>query len=184
MDSFTANPPQSPSPGTAVVLTCKASNVRPVNGVLISGIAAVDANGNLTVYPKATTTYTCVAINTVGVSVTQTLTVPVGNTPPPGSNAPVFNLPNVAQTAFPNYVIDLTGTTSPDGSYPLTYKTEVLGNTFDTVSNPTSATPTLNLTASKTEVQVQITATDSKGRSSTFILTVYYVGNLNVTPQG
>ena len=184
IDSFTANPPQSPSPGTAVVLTCKASNVRPVNGVLISGIAAVDANGNLTVYPKATTTYTCVAINTVGVSVTQTLTVPVGNTPPPGSNAPVFNLPNVAQTAFPNYVIDLTGTTSPDGSYPLTYKTEVLGNTFDTVSNPTSATPTLNLTASKTEVQVQITATDSKGRSSTFILTVYYVGNLNVTPQG
>jgi hypothetical protein len=179
--SFTANPTSSPNPGSPVVLTCLATGARP-GGVLISGFDVVDANGNLTVFPKVTTTFICVAVNSAG-SVTKTLTVPVGNSPPT-NNSPVFNLQNTVQTTIPNYTIDLTGTTSPDGSYPITYMTTVLGDTFDTVSNPTSAMPVLNLTPSKTEVQVQITATDSKGRTTTFILIVYYVGELNTTPQG
>jgi hypothetical protein len=173
--SFTANPPSSPSPGSPVVLTCLATGARP-GGVLISGYYPVDQNGNLTVFPKETTTYICVAVNSVG-SVTKTLTVPVGAAPPPGGG-PVFNLPggNVVQTLNLNYTIDLTGTTSPDGSYPITYTTRVLGQMYDYVVNPTSATPTVVMIPYERSVEVLITATDSKGRSTSYTLTIYYIG--------
>jgi hypothetical protein len=180
--SFTANPPSSPSPGSPVVLTCIATGARP-GGVLISGYAAVDQNGNLTVNPQQTTTYICLAVNSAGYSVTQSLTVPVGPAST-GTGGPVFNLPGggVVQTINTAYTIDLTGTTSPDGSYPITYVTRVLGDVFDTVSNPTSATPTINLIGFEKTVKVLITATDSKGRSSSFTLNIYYLGASN-NPQ-
>jgi hypothetical protein len=177
--SFTANPTSSPSPGTPVVLTCLATGARP-GGVLIAGYYPVNQSGNLTVTPEQTTTYTCLAVNSAGYSVTSTLTVPVGSAAP-GNGGPVFNLPggNVVQTLNPNYTIDLTSTTSSSGSYPITYMTQVLGNTFDTVTNPTSATPTVNLVPYESSVQVLITAADSKGRSSTYTLTIYYIGPAN-----
>jgi hypothetical protein len=173
--SFTANPPSSPSPGSPVVLTCLATGARP-GGVMISGYYPVDQNGNLTVYPQTTTTYICEALNSVSVTVTKSLTVPVGSTPPSGNGGPAFNLNSVVQTLNTSYTIDLTGTTSPSGSYPITYLTQVLGDSFDTVSNPTSATPTVNMVPYESFVKVLITATDSKGRSSSFTMTIYYVG--------
>jgi hypothetical protein len=173
--SFTANPTSSPNPGTPIVLNCLATGTRP-GGILISGYYPVDQNGNLTVYPQATTTYICVALNSVGTSVTRTLTVPVGSTPPAGSSAPKFNLPSQVQTLVPYYTINLTGTTSPSGSYPITYSTRVLGDAFDNVSNATGAMPTVNLIDYTNNVEVLITATDAKGVSSTFTMTIYYVG--------
>jgi hypothetical protein len=102
----------------------------------------------------------------------------VGSGGSTGTGGPVFNLPgggNV-QTLNTAYTIDLTGTTSPSGNYPITYLTQVLGDSVDTVSNPTSAMPTINLIGYKTSVKVLITATDSKGNSSSYTLTIYYLG--------
>jgi hypothetical protein len=108
-----------------------------------------------------------------------TVTVGAGSTSG-GSGGPVFNLPNaVVQTPIPNYTINLSGTTSPGGNYPITYKTQVLGDSFDTISNPTSSSPVVNLISYDSSVEVEITATDSKGNSSSFTLTIYYVGSPN-----
>ena len=178
--SFTANPASSPSPGTPVVLTCLATGARP-QGVIISDYTSVDQNGNLTVTPQQTTSYTCLAFNSAGFYVSKMLTVTVGSgSSPGGSGGPVFNLPNaVVQTPIPNYTINLSGTTSPGGNYPITYKTQVLGDSFDTISNPTSSSPVVNLISYDSSVEVEITATDSKGNSSSFTLTIYYVGSPN-----
>jgi hypothetical protein len=178
--SFTANPTSSPSPGSPVVLTCLATGAKP-QGVIIEGYSPVDQNGNLTVNPQATTTYVCLAENSVNVQVTKSLTVPVGSTPGPPGNAPVFSLGNdVAYTVFASYTIDLTGTTSPTGAYPIKYSTTAIGN--DTVSNGTSATPTVNLFPAVGPNQVQITATDAKGVSSTITFTIYYYGPVGQFP--
>jgi len=172
--SFTANPPMSPSPGSPVVLNCQATGVRAINGILISGYAPVDQNGNLTVYPQQTTTYVCLAINTIGQEATKTLTVPVGTPPPPAKTGPVFNLPLVVDSVSTSYTIDLTGTTSPTGAYPITYMTTSQGAL--SVVNPTSATPTVIMPPEIESNDVQITATDAKGQTTTFTLTIYYVG--------
>jgi hypothetical protein len=157
------------------VLNCQATGVRATNGILISGYAPVDQNGNLTVYPQQTTTYTCLAINTIGQEATKMLTVTVNSpTPPPTSTAPVINLPLVVDSFNTSYTIDLTGTTSPTGAYPITYLTASLGSL--TIVNPTSATPTVIMPALVGPNDVQITATDAKGQTTTFILTIYYVG--------
>jgi hypothetical protein len=178
--SFTANPSSSPSPGTPVVLTCLATGARP-QGVIISDYTSVDQNGNLTVTPQQTTTFICLAFNSAGFYVSKTLTVTVGpGSTSGGSGGPVFNLPSaIVQTPIPSYTINLSGTTSPGGNYPITYNTQVLGNSFDTVSNPTSSSPTVNLIAYDRSVEVEITATDSKGNSSSYTLTIYYVGSPN-----
>jgi archaellum component FlaF (FlaF/FlaG flagellin family) len=55
----------------------------------------------------------------------------------------------------------------------------VLGDSFDTISNPTSSSPVVNLISYDSSVEVEITATDSKGNSSSFTLTIYYVGSPN-----
>jgi len=175
--SFTANPNPSSGPGSPVVLNCQANNVRPTNGILISGYAPVDSSGNLTVYPQQDTTYTCLAINSIGQEATKMLPVTVGpgSTPPPNGNGPMFNLSGgFVYSLLTTYTIDLTGTTSPIGAYPITYKTTALG--VDTVSNPTSATPTVNMLPIQGPNQVTITATDSKGNTSTFVLTIYFIG--------
>jgi hypothetical protein len=173
--SFTANPTTSPSPGSPVVLNCQATGVRAVNGILISGYAPVDQNGNLTVYPQQTTTYICLAINSIGQEATKTLTVPVSPPPPPpGKTGPVINLPLVVDSFSTSYTIDLTGTTSPTGAYPITYMTTSLSAV--SVANPTSATPTVMMPALVGPNAVKITATDAKGQTTTFILTIYYIG--------
>lgn len=176
--SFTANPNPSPGPGSPVVLTCLATGAKP-NGVLILGYSAVDQNGNLTVTPNSTTTYTCLAENAAGAEVTKTLTVTVGpGTTPPSGNGPVFNLKGgTVDTVLTSYTIDLTGTTSPDGAYPITYVTTAIGN--DTISNGTTAMPVVNLLPFIGPNQVQITATDAKGVTSTTVFTVYYFGPTN-----
>jgi len=148
--------------------------------VIISDYTSVDANGNLTVTPQQTTTFICLAFNSAGFYVSKTVTVTVGPAPPPaGSGGPVFNLPSVVQTINPNYTINLSATTSPGGNYPITYKTQVLGDSFDTISNPTSSSPVVNLISYDSSVEVEITATDSKGNSSSFTQTIYYVGSPN-----
>jgi len=175
--SFTANPTSSPNPGTAVVLTCLATGTTP-GGIIIEGYSPVDQNGNLTVYPQQTTTYVCLAENSANVQVTKSLTVPVGSTPPPSGNGPVFNLPSITvETVQTSYTINLTGTTSPSGAYPITYVTTALG--AEVVLNGTSATPTVVIPPVAGPNLVLITATDSKGVSSTLTFTIYYIGQTN-----
>ncbi len=175
--SFTANPPVSTVPGSPVVLTCLATNAA---RVVISGIAPVDANGNLTVNPTVTTTYVCVAVNGAGQSVAKNLTVPVnptggGGTPPVivinGANCMVNGTVTVCQTVVRQLTLDLSASSSPTGNNPLTFMTSS-NNISAAVLNPTSSHPIVQLGELFGDYFFTITVTDSKGNIATVTLDV------------
>jgi K319-like protein/OmpA family protein len=186
--SFTANPPISPSPGSPVVLTCLAQNA---NQVAVSGVGNVNASGQITVNPQATTTYVCVASNSSGQQASQSLTVPV-TTPGGGGTTPVviINSSNAncvpvvtggslgpaatCQTVVRQVNLDFTASTSPLGNTPLTFVTTSRSNGA-AVLNPTSATPTVQVNASKGDYLFDVTVTDSKGNKATITLDVLYI---------
>jgi hypothetical protein len=170
--SFTANPPVSTVPGSAVVLTCLANNAA---RVLISGIAPVNASGNLTVNPSVTTTYVCVAVNGAGLSVAKNLTVPVNPTSGGGAGPTiVVNGPGcaasgtttVCQTQQRQITLDLSASSSSAGNTPLTFNT--VSNTLSaSVLSGSSSHPIVQLYQSGGDYFFTITVTDSKGNVST-----------------
>jgi hypothetical protein len=183
--SFTANPPSSPSPGSAVVLTCLAQNA---TRVTITGVGDVNASGSITVNPQTTTTYSCVATNNTGGQASQTLTVPVGaggGTPPViiigGANCTgtvvggsvVGNAS--CQTLVRQFNLDLSSSTSPIGNTPLTFLT-TSRNIQAAVINPTSITPTIQVPGLKGDYLFDVIATDSKGNQTKITIDVSYVG--------
>ncbi len=182
--SFTATPPQSPNPGSPVVLTCKATNAQ---RIVISGIGNVDANGNLTVNPTTTTTYVCVAVGPTGLQASSNLTVPVGTTGagPSGGPTIVIRSPvatctggvsstTVCQTVVRSVTLDLTGSTSPSGNTPLTYQVTSNQSTA-VVLNPTSSMPVVQLSELFGDYIFTVTATDAKGISSTATVDIQLV---------
>jgi len=185
--SFTANPPTSPSPGSPVVLSCLTQNA---SQVVISGVGPVDSNGNLTVNPQATTTYVCVAVNSVGKQVSKNLTVPV-TTPGGGGNpgAPIIivvsgsavcspnvgsNLTTTCQSVVRLVDLNFTGSTSPLGNTPLTFFT-TSRSTSAVVLNPSSANPSVQLAELFGDYLFDVTATDSKGNQSHAVVDIQYV---------
>jgi hypothetical protein len=180
--SFTANPPSTTVPGTPVVLTCTATNAAQV---VISGVGPVDANGNLTVFPQVTTTYTCVATNTVGKQVSKSLTVPVTPGGGGGGGGPVIviNAAGCTAPATPGGVtvcetvvrlldIDLSSSTSPN--LPLSFLT-TSRNQAAVVLNPTSAHFSVQLSELFGDYFFDVLVTDSKGNKSTATIDVRYV---------
>jgi hypothetical protein len=182
--SFTANPPTSPSPGTAVVLTCLAQNA---NRVTISGVGDVDANGNITVNPQTSTTYTCVATSSTGAQASQSLNVPV--TPAGGGPLPVIIVASRAascqttavvggtttcQTVVRLLDLDLSGSSSPSGNNPLTFFT-TSRSTAAVVLNPTSAMPSVQLSEGFGDYFFDVVVTDSKGNKALATIDVQYV---------
>jgi hypothetical protein len=183
--SFTANPPASPSPGSPVVLTCLAQNA---NKVTISGVGDVDANGNITVNPQTSTTYTCVAVSSSGAQASQSLTVPV-NTSGGGGTVPVIIVSSGAANCVTSVVVggtttcqtvvrlldlNLGGSSSPAGNNPLTFYT-TSRNTAAVVLNPTSATPSVQLSEGLGDYFFDVVVTDSKGNKATATIDIRYV---------
>jgi len=180
--SFTANPPSSTNPGSPIVLTCTATNAAQV---VISGVGPVDGNGNLTVFPQVTTTYTCVATNTVGKQVSKSLTVPVTTGGGGGGGGPVIviNAAGCTAPAIPGGVtvcetlvrlldIDLSASTSPN--QPLSFLT-TSRNTSAVVLNPTSPKLTVQLSELFGDYFFDVTVIDSKGNKSTATVDVHYI---------
>jgi hypothetical protein len=182
--SFTANPPTSPSPGSAVVLTCLAQNA---NRVTISGVGDVDANGNITVNPQTSTTYTCVATSSTGAQASQSLNVPV--TPAGGGTIPVIIIASRAascqttavvggtttcQTVVRLLDLDLSGSSSPSGNNPLTFFTTSRSTTA-VVLNPTSSMPSVQLSEGFGDYFFDVVVTDSKGNKALATIDVQYV---------
>ncbi len=170
--SFTANPPVSTVPGSAVVLTCLATGAA---RVVISGVGTVDASGNLTVNPSTTTTYVCVAINSAGAQVAKNLTVPVnpqsgGGTPPVivinGANCIVSGTLTVCDTLVRQLTLDLSGSSSPIGNNPLSFSTTSTGQSA-AVLQSTSSHPIVQLAGLFGDYFFTVTVTDSKGNVST-----------------
>jgi hypothetical protein len=179
--SFTANPPSSMNPGSAVVLTCLATNAAQV---VISGVGPVDAQGNLTVFPQVTTTYICVATNSVGKQVSKTLTVPVTTGGGPGTG-PVIVITGTGcvapaipsgtttcETVVRLLDIDLSATTSPN--QPLSFLTTSRSQAA-VVLNPTSPHFSVQLSELFGDYFFDVTVTDSKGNKSTATIDVHYV---------
>ena len=174
--SFTASPSTSPNPGSPVVLTCKANNAK---SVVISGVGTVDANGNLTVNPQATTTYVCVAVGPTGLQASANLTVPVTTTVTPGGTGPIVVVTSgnanclapavqagttVCETVVRSVNLDLSGSSSPNGG--LTYNV-VSRNTSSAVLNANTVTPTVQLSELFGDYFFDVTVTDAKGLSTT-----------------
>ena len=187
--SFTANPATSPAPGSPVVLTCLATGAVQV---AISGIAPVNAQGQLTVNPQTTTTYTCFATSSNGQTVTKQLTVPVtpastggGGTPPtitvsgngcsPGTivgGSTVGTI--VCQTVVRQITLDFSGSTSPSGNAPLTFSLVNQNGSADVLS-PNSSTPIVQLVEGPGDYLFTLTVTDSKGNQTVAMVDVQYV---------
>jgi hypothetical protein len=179
--SFTANPPTINAGGSSV-LTCLATGATSVS---IQGIAPVNASGSFTVTPTTTTTYTCIATNAQGSSTKQaTVTVNQPTGPGGGSGGPVISVPGgpVIYTQVSAVQLDLTGTKSPTNSYPITYSTVATSGGVS-VANGATAMPTITVPAINGTYTVRITATDSNKVSSTYNLTVIFVGG-QIYPTG
>ncbi len=172
ISSFSANPSTIAS-GASSVLTCLATGATSVS---IQGIAPVGSGGTFTVSPTATTTYTCVATNSAG-SVTKQATVTVTSSGTGGSGPPVINVSGgpIIYTTASTIQLDLTNTTSPSNAYPITYSTAAVSMGV-TVSNATTAMPSITVPAINGPYQVTITATDSNHLSSTYSLTIVFEG--------
>jgi hypothetical protein len=184
--SFTANPPASTNPGSPVVLTCLAQNAAKVT---ISGVGDVNSSGNLTVNPTATTTYICVATNSVGTQVSKTLTVPVSTSGGGGGTPPVIVITSPGATCTPAAVvggttvcetinrlldIDLSGSSSPLGNNPLTFFTSSR-NISAVVLNPTSAKFSVQLSELFGDYFFDVLVTDSKGNKGTATIDIRFV---------
>ena len=167
--SFTANPNPSPSAGAPVVLSCQATGAASItlNGTLTNGLTATQ-----TVNPQVTTPYTCIATGSSGQTVQQTLTVVVGTTTSGNSN-PVIVIKggNVITTNQRNLTFDASGSYSPSGNNPLTF-TWVALNDRSLIFN--AASPVVNVQVGLIPGQYlfRLTVTDSKGNSSSTIVTV------------
>lgn len=165
--SFTATPNPSPSSGSAVVLACQATNATSIN---IAGNVTAGATATFTVRPTATTTYTCIATAQNGQTDQQTLTVTVGGAGGPG---PVIVIAGgTSINTFSRFItLDASGSTSPAGNLPLTFKW-VSVNDRALVLNANSPTPNIQLGFFADVYLFNLTVTDSKGNSSTATVAV------------
>src|SRR5579872_1009836 len=172
INSFTANPPTSPSPGSPVTLTCLASNA---TSVTIAGAGPVSASGSVVVNPTVNTTYTCTAIGAAGSTNTATLTVNVTPGTTPGGPGPVVVIQGGPELDTIVRTLQLSATaTSPAGNNPLTYMWTSVGGSA-AISNATSPNPIVQLGELYGDYLFNLTVTDSKGNQSTATIDVRLV---------
>lgn len=166
--SFTANPPVSPAPGTAVVLTCIATNA---TSVVIAGAGALSPQGTVTVNPTVDTTYTCTATGN-GTSDTKSVLVkvtqPTTNPPPPTGPPPtiVFASGPVIETVVRTLRIDASQSFSPAGNNPLKYLW-TSRETRAAIADATNPAPIVVLGNLEGSYFFDLTVTDSKGNTAT-----------------
>lgn len=167
--SFTATPNPSAAPGSAVVLACTATNAASINlaGTLTNGLT-----GTTTVRPTATTSYTCIATGQNGQTDQQTLTVNVSGGAGGGAGPTIVIAGGNSQSTFTRFItLDASGSSSPAGNTPLSYKW-VSVNDRALVLNANSPTPSIQLGVIADVYLFDLTVTDSKGNSSTATIAV------------
>jgi len=161
--SFTATP-ASINAGQSSTLQWSVTNADTVS---ISSLGTVTASGSRSVTPAATTIYTLTATNKSG-SATRTATVTVT-----GSGGPTIVFPSdIIYTTVRDVKLDASGSFSPAGNNPLSFYWTVRGTDRAVISQPTSATPNVYLRLAAGNYIFDVTATDSKGNSTTKTLTV------------
>jgi hypothetical protein len=145
-------------------------SVQNADSVSISSLGTVSASGTRSVSPTATTVYTLTATNAAG-STTKTATVTVG------ASGPVIVFPSdIVYTTVRDLKLDASGSFSPSGNNPLQFYWTVRGDDRAVIYNRTSATPAVYLRLQAGNYIFDVTATDSKGNSTTKTLTVRLIG--------
>jgi hypothetical protein len=173
--AFTATPNPSPSAGAPVTLTCTASNATQIN---LAGTVTNGSTATTTVTPQVATAYACVATGAGGSVDQQSVSVSVptsGGGGSGGSQAPTIVIAggNTINTGFRFITLDASKSFSPSNNGPLTFLWTSL-NDRATISNASQAVTnaTLGLPGQSGSYLFQLTVTDSKGNSSTQIVTV------------
>lgn len=179
--SFTASPTTSPGAGQRVNLTCNTTNATSTN---IGGALFYGQTSTLPVFPTATTTYTCVATNQIGQTVSSSVTVTV---PPAATGAgapPTLTLPSTFIQTYTRTVSLSVSATSPSGNTPLTYSwTVAAGNIgLGAIAGATTANPTVTVGPEFGFYDVEVTVTDSKGNSASGVVRIQYMPNYAPSP--
>ena len=173
--SFTATPNPSPSPGSPVVLSCQATGVV---SITMDGIIFVPGTATFTVRPINDTSYSCIATGATGNSDVATLTVKVSGGAGSGSTPPVISVAGASLIGgsrfitgiFPTVTLDASGSFSPSGNTPLTFAFTAI-TPGATITNGNTPNPTITVNALGT-FNVSIRVTDSKGNSSTDVISI------------
>ncbi len=172
INSFTANPAVSPSPGSKVELTCDASGA---TSMTINGITFLPGKATAVVFPTTDTTYSCVATGPNGQTVTKTVDVKVTQptTPPVEQPTVVIAGGTFQQTIYRDIVIDASQSFSPIGNNPLTFSWTSRNNQA-AILTPNSAMPRVQLGIIGGDYLFDVTVTDSKGNKTTVTVTIRF----------
>ena len=170
--TFTATPNPSPSPGSPVTLYCSTTNAV---SMTLAGFPVGPPAATLVVHPTATTTYTCLATGSNGATATQSITVTVNPTTPPTTTPPVIVIAggNTINTISRFLTIDASGSYSPTGNTPLTFLWTSTGQAM-AILNSTSPMVNIQLNDVSGLYTLNLTVTDSKGNSSTSVVTINF----------
>ncbi len=171
---FSANPTNSPAPGTDIRLTCTAINAATL---YIAGDGPRPAPSTLVVVrPTVTTDYTCTANGLNGTQISKTITVTVGNTPPAGTPPTIiFTGGSSQRTAFTSNTIDASGSFSSSGDGPLKFQWSARNDQGTIVSGQGSPIIQVTVPAANGFYYFDLTVTDAKGRTTVATLTLQYV---------
>ncbi|HEX5445920.1 MAG TPA: hypothetical protein VFW87_18980, partial [Pirellulales bacterium] len=155
-------------------------SVENADTVTITTLGNFSLNGTQSVSPTATTTYTLTATNKAG-TVTSTATVTVHNTAPPpgtGGTGPMIQIAGGPTISSIYHIVELdaSATTSPSGNLPLTYEWTQASGAPSAIEHSTSAIAIIDLPLQLGEYTFNLRVTDSKGNSSTQLVTVELVG--------
>jgi len=151
---FIAEPTQI-SPGQQSRLSWKVSNA---TAVRIEGIGAVQAEGSLMVAPTASTTYTLIATSSSGAEILAYAVVQVIT---PNSPPVAYAGSDQISRRLGTYSLDGSTSYDPDGD-PLTFLWQQLDGPVVTLSAPTSAVTTFDVTVTGTYV-FSLQVFDGKG---------------------
>lgn len=163
--SFTANP-ASISAGQSSTLTWTTQGAAVVS---ISGVGAVQPNGSVQVSPTQTTAYTLTATSASGASVVKQVTVTVSTAPTPGTVV-IVGGPHI-YSHDPVTALTATVPSNPGGG-AIAYHWSAPSGAM--LSSPDSATTYVNPLAYG-DYTITVTATDSKGQSTTASVVLTYL---------
>lgn len=145
--------------------------------VSITSIGTTPLSGTQNVSPTTTTTYTLTATNKTG-SVTSTAVVTVsGGTTAGGTGPMIVVAGGPSQTTnFHVIQLDASASTSSSGNLPLTYEWTQASGAPCAIARSTSSIAIIDMPIQPGVYTFNLRVTDSKGNSSTTLVTVSLVG--------
>jgi len=157
--SFTANPAVSPNSGAPVTLTCLAQNA---TNVAITGVGALSSRGTVVVNPTTDTLYTCVATGANNLQDTRSLQVRVGNSTGQGPQVVIIGAPLIITTNT-DLILDASGSRSPYGWEPLSFRWKSVGPLFADIDNERTARALVHLVHGPGDYNFEVYVMDRHG---------------------